>query len=88
VAVNRLRTKRRQARHLLKQFPEYAAPLELGNYSAVIYKYFAPTALKRPLYKNIARSAQLPLLRVRSVKTFPESSPVVSRATLEGLFSG
>jgi hypothetical protein len=42
VVVNRQPAKRRQARHLLKQFPEYAAPPELGNYSPVIYKYFAP----------------------------------------------
>jgi hypothetical protein len=36
---------------------------ELGNYSLVIYKYFAPTALMTPLYEYIARAHQLPLLR-------------------------
>ena len=31
VVVNRHPTKRRQARHLRKKYPEYAAPPELGN---------------------------------------------------------
>src|SRR6185437_12171604 len=53
VVVKRQPTKRRQARHLPKPYPEYAAPSELGNSPR-------DTATMMP---RLRRSHQLPLLR-------------------------
>src|SRR6185312_7879251 len=58
VVVKRQPTKRRQARHLQKPYPEYAAPPELGNPSEHCYNDAAPTALPPIAIASLALPVQ------------------------------